>query len=159
VDLPRRRFPNVELAKSHRQKSLERFEYLKTTSGNSQEIRTAEVDWFGAEELLHLARLNEEGKLGNVYQSCLPAEIQVIRIGKWNFAAWPGEIFIEYALALKKELTNTFLITLANGELQGYIATEEAENKGFYEASNSIFHFSSGKIMVDETIRLVKEIQ
>jgi neutral ceramidase len=159
VDLPKRSFPDVARAEAYRQKSLERFEYLKTTSKNSQEIRTAEVDWFGAEELLHLAKLNEEGKLGNVYQSCLPAEIQVIKIGEWNFVAWPGEIFIEYALALKKELSNTFLITLANGELQGYIATEEAENKGFYEASNSIFHFSSGKIMVDETMRLVKKIQ
>jgi hypothetical protein len=159
VDLPRRRFPSVELAESHRKKSLERFEYLKTTSGNLQEIRTAEVNWFGAEELLHLSRSNADGKLDYVYQSCLPAEIQVIKIGEWNFVAWPGEIFIEYALALKKELSNTFLITLANGELQGYIATEEAENKGFYEASNSIFHFSAGKIMVDETIRLVKKIQ
>ena len=159
VELPKRQFPEVDWVKSHRERLRERFEFLKKTSFSLQEIRTAEVDWFGAEELLHLAELNEDGKLENVYQSCLPAEIQVIRIGKWNFVAWPGEIFIEYELALRKELKNTFLITLANGELQGYIATEEAENKEFYEASNSIFHFSSGKIMVDETIRLVKKIQ
>lgn len=156
VDLPRRRFPEVEWAESHQQKSLERFEYLKKTSNNAQEIRTAEVDWFGAEELLHLSRLNAKGELEEVYKSCLPAEIQVIGVGPWNFAAWPGEIFIEYSLALKEEVKDTFLITLTNGELQGYVATEEAEAKGFYEASNSIFHYASGQILVDETATLIK---
>ncbi|MCE4565051.1 hypothetical protein INQ51_12085 [Maribellus sp. CM-23] len=155
VDLPRRRFPKVEWAESHQQKSRERFDFLKKTSDNVQEIRTAEVDWFGAEELLHLSRLNAKGELEEVYKTCLPAEIQVINIGPWNFAAWPGEIFIEYAFALKTKSENTFLITLSNGELQGYIATEEAEIKGFYEASNSIFHYASGKILVDETVRLI----
>ena len=157
IDIPKRQFPTSEWAKTHRQKSLERFEYLKKNSVDSQEIRTAEVDWFGSEELLHLSMLAEEGKLAEAYRSCLPAEIQVIKIGPYNFAIWPGEIFIEYAIALKKKMKNTFLITLANGELQGYIATEEAEEKGFYEASNSIFHFSSGKILVEETTKLIKE--
>jgi hypothetical protein len=156
VDLPRRRFPEVASAKEHRDKTLERFEYLKKTSARPQDIRTAEVNWFGSEELLHLSRLNAEGKLEDVYRSCLPAEIQVIKIGPYNFAAWPGEIFIEYALALKKKLENTFLITLTNGELQGYVVTKEAKDKGLYEASNSIFHYSSGKILVDETIKLIE---
>lgn len=156
IDLPKRRFPTVEWAKEHQKKSLECFEYLKKTSGNPQEIRTAEVDWFGAEELLHLSTLAENGALEEVYQSCLPAEIQIIKIGNWYFAAWPGEIFVEYALELKNKVKNIFLITLTNGELQGYIATEEAESKGYYEASNSVFHYSAGEILVRETINLLK---
>lgn len=157
VDLPRRRFPEIASAKDHRDKFLERFEYLKKTSTNSRDIRTAEVNWFGSEELLHLSKLSSEGKLEDVYQSCLPAEIQVIKIGQYYFVAWPGEIFVEYALVLKKKLKNIFLITLSNGELQGYVATKEAEDKGFYEASNSIFHYSSGEILVDETIKLIEK--
>lgn len=156
VDLPKRRFPEVASAKEHRDKSLEQFEFLKKTSASPQDIRTAEVNWFGSEELLHLTKLHAEGKLETVYQSCLPAEIQVIKIGPFNFAAWPGEIFIEYALALQEKSKNTFLITLTNGELQGYIATKEAEDKGYYEASNSIFHFSSGEVLVNETIKLIE---
>ena len=155
VNLPGRRFPEVAIAKEKRDKSLERFQFLKKTSADSQDVRTAEVNWFGSEELLFLSILNEERKLENVYESCLPAEIQIIRIGHYFFAAWPGEIFIEYALALKKSFRNIFLITLANGELQGYVATKDAEEKGLYEASNSIFDYSSGEILVDETIKLI----
>ena len=121
-----------------------------------QEIRTAEVDWFGAEELLHLSILAESNGLDPYYQACLPAEIQIITIGPWNFVAWPGEIFVEYALELKKKIKNAFVITLANGELQGYIASEEANQKGFYEASNSIFDPSGGQVLVTETIQLLK---
>lgn len=156
VDLPRRQFPDPEWAKGHRDRSLDRFEHMKKRSENIQEIRTAEVDWFGAEELLYLSKLSQTKDFENIYKTCLPAEIQIVKIGPWNFAMWPGEVFIEYALELKKESENIFLITLSNGELQGYIATEEAEKKGFYEGSNSIFHYTAGKILVEKTIELLK---
>ncbi|MGV8090489.1 MAG: hypothetical protein AB2L24_01305 [Mangrovibacterium sp.] len=156
VDLPKRRFPPVSEARFRREQALALLKKLRNTSENIQEIRTAEVDWFGAEELLHLSVLAESNGLEPYYQACLPAEIQVIRIGPWNFAAWPGEIFVEYALGLKNKVENTFVITLANGELQGYIASAEAEEKGFYEASNSIFNHSGGLILITETIQLLK---
>jgi neutral ceramidase len=156
VDLPRRQFPDPELAKKHRDESLARFELLKKTSVNIKETRSAEVDWFGSEELLYLSKLALSKDFENIYKTCLPAEIQIIKIGPWNFAAWPGEIYIEYALELKKESKNIFLITLSNGEFQGYIATEEAEKKGYYEASNSVFHYSAGKVLVEKTIELLK---
>jgi len=159
VDLPRRRFPALEEAEKHRKKSYERLEHLKKTSENSQEIRTAEVDWFGAEELLHLTKLAQSGALEDFYNSCLPTEIQVINVGSWNFVAWPGEIFVEYEIKLKEAYKNSFLITLANGELQGYIATEEAENKGYYEASNSIFHYSAGEVLLTETVKLLEKAE
>ena len=159
VDLPKRHFPEIEWAKKHQQEFKERFEHLKKTSENMQEIRTAEVDWFGAEELLLLSELAEKGGLEEYYKSCLPAEIQVISIGPWNFVAWPGEVFVEYALELKQKNNNTFLISLANGELQGYIATEEAEAKGYYESSNSIFSYTAGDVLVIETTGLLKTIK
>lgn len=155
VDLPKREFPPVPEARVHREEALARLEMLKKTSGNSQEIRTAEVDWFGAEELLHLSVLAESNGLDQYYQACLPAEIQIISIGPWNFVAWPGEIFVEYALELKKKTKNAFVVTLANGELQGYIASAEANEKGFYEASNSIFDHSGGYVLVTETIQML----
>lgn len=156
IDLPKRQVPPVKWADQQQKKVREHFEILRKTSKNPQEIRTAEVDWFGAEELLLLSKLAELGALDDVYDSCLPAEIQIIKIGYWSFVAWPGEIFVEYALELKSTYKNVYLITLANGELQGYIATEEAENNGYYEASNSVFHYSAGKVLVAETIELLK---
>ena len=89
--------------------------------------------------------------------SCLPAEVQTIKLGPWCFVGWPGEIFVEYALAVKARLPRTFVISLANGELQGYIATAESVNSSSYEASNAIFAPESGQLLVDTTLELLRE--
>jgi hypothetical protein len=129
---------------------------LRETSQNAREIRTAEVDWFGAEELLHLSKMADSNLLETYYASCLPVEIQIVIVGGWKLVAWPGEIFVEYSLELKKKCQDVFVISLSNGELQGYLVTEEAEKNSYYEASNSLFHHSGGAILVDETVRLLK---
>ncbi len=73
--------------------------------------------------------------------------------------AWPGEIFVEHALAVKARFDDTFVISLANGELQGYIVTEDAAREGGYEAANSIFGPQSGKILVDATLTILQAQQ
>lgn len=158
IDLVKREFPAVGWAEQHRERVKGRFESLKSAAADPREIRTAEVDWFGAEELLFLAKKAQSGLLDEAYERCLPAEIQVIRIGDSYFVAWPGEIFVEYALRLKKLRKNTALITYANGELQGYITTKEAMDKGFYEAGNSFFDYRSGEILIKETIKLIAQL-
>lgn len=157
VHLPKRKFPPVSQAKQHRDKTLEKLNIIRQTSTNSREIRTTEVDWFGAEEFLHLCKMAESNEIEKYYQACLPAEIQIVRIGPWNFVAWPGEVFVEYSLWLKNIMKDSFLITLANGELQGYIVTEEAQMKGFYEACNSVFDYTGGAILFEKTIQILKE--
>ena len=97
--------------------------------------------------------------MAKAYESCLPAEIQIIRIGNWNFVGWPGECFIEYSLEVKNHLPDTFVIELANGEMQGYIVTQEAAEKGGYEASNALFSYQSGQILVDKTIEILDEMK
>lgn len=158
IDLPKREFPTVEWAKQHRDKTKERFETLKKTSKISQEIRTAEVDWFGSEELLFLSKQANTNEMIKAYESCLPAEVQVIKIDDWKFVAWPGEVFVEFGLELKKKFDNISLITYANGEIQGYMVTKEAHEKGFYEAGNSFFDYTAGEIMLDTTVKLIKEL-
>ena len=155
VDLPRRTFPSVEWATSNRDATWERFQSLKQTSGSPQEVRTAEVNWFGAEELLFLSKQAANGALEEAYRTSLPAEIQLIRINERAYVSWPGEVYIEYALALRNKAENTWLITLTNGELQGYIVTEEASNNNYYEASNSLFHYSSGEVLLAKTIEIM----
>ncbi len=159
VDLPRRDFPSVDTADENRRKAKEKLERLRREDAPKQEVRTAECDWFGAEETYTLASAQESGKLEKYYQSCLPAEIQLMRVGPWNFVGWQGEIFVDYALQVKSNYANTYIISIANGELQGYIVTEEAVEEGGYEASNSLFSHRSGQIFVEETKKLVKEAQ
>lgn len=156
IDLLRRAFPSVEWANNHRNIKKERFENLKKISKTPQEIRTAEVDWFGSEELLYLSTLAQSNLLQEWYEKILPAEIQIIKLGDWKFVAWPGEVFVEYGLELKKRVDNVALITYANGELQGYIVTKEAHDKGFYEAGNSFFDYKAGDLMLNETIEALK---
>lgn len=158
IDLPKRTFPSVEWAKEHRDKTKRCFEELKQNSKIPQEIRTAEVNWFGSEELLYLSKLAHDNELKLAYQSSLPAEIQIIKVGKWKFVAWPGEVFVEYAIELKNQVEDIALITYANGELQGYIVTQEAQDKGFYEAGNSFFDYKAGRLMLTETIKELKSL-
>jgi hypothetical protein len=155
VDLPKRQFPSPEEAEVNRIRAVELLNSLRNSTVSKQAIRTAEVDWFGAEELLCLSEQSRANELERFYNSCLPAEIQIIRIGDFTFVAWPGEIFVEYALKIKEKYQHTFLITLANGELQGYITTVEAETNNYYEASNSLFHYSGGPILLSETFKLM----
>jgi neutral ceramidase len=153
VELLQKKFPAKADAAHHVNVTRNQLERLKQEGKNRQAIRTAEVNWFGAVELEHLCELSQSNALEMVYENCLPAEIQVIRIGNWHFVAWPGEIFIEYALQVKQQYRNVYLITLANGELQGYIVTREAAEQGGYEASNAIFDYRSGDVLVSTTLR------
>ena len=156
VDLPKRSFPEIREAKQQLEQAVKKLDKLRSFGASSQEVRNAEVDWFGAEETLSLAQMAEDGSLDAVYQTCLPAEIQVIRIGPRTFVGWQGEVFVEYSLTVKEECEHVYLVSCANGDLQGYIVTPEAAAKGGYEASNSIFDHESGAILVSETLQMLK---
>jgi neutral ceramidase len=156
LSLEPRRFPAP--AEAHRAVTAARarFEQLKANGAARQAVRTAECDVFGAEETAQLAKAAADGGLAVAIGACLPAEIQLIQIGGWNFVAWPGEFFVEYALEVKARAPGAVVMTLANGELQGYIATEEADQRGYYEARNAIFAASNGRRFVDATLALLQ---
>lgn len=118
-------------------------------------VRTAECDVFGAEETAELARAARDGRLAAAVRECSPAEIQVIAVGPWKFVCWPGEFFVEYALEVKRRAPGAQVITLANGELQAYIVTPEADARNFYEARNALFAHGNGPRFVDETLALL----
>ncbi|RKX81525.1 MAG: hypothetical protein DRP60_00425 [Spirochaetes bacterium] len=149
---------SLAFAKQHLEKAVRRLESLRKDEAPSQEVRTAECDWFGAEETVTLAEASSAGNLNKYIQSCLPAEIQVFKIGDWLFAAWPGEVFIEFSLSIKSKYKNLFVINLANGEFQGYIVTPEAEVEGGYEASNAMFGSETGDMLIKETSRILKQM-
>ena len=80
----------------------------------------------------------------------------MISLGTWSFVGWQGEIFVEYALAVKARARDVYIISLANGELQGYIVTLEAVRDGAYEACNALFAPESGDILVEQTLQLLE---
>ncbi len=156
VGLPPRVLPSVNEAQEQLDRSTRRLEMLRQSSADHSQLRTAECDWFGAEETLTLARAAETGHLAATVAAVMPAEIVVMRIGSWSFVAWPGETFVEFALAVKARQPSCYVISLANGELQGYIATEKALRERRYEALNALFAGpESGRLLVEKTLELL----
>ncbi|MFZ1935431.1 MAG: hypothetical protein WCB27_02725 [Thermoguttaceae bacterium] len=157
VDLPARKFPTAVEARRQVAATAERLEKLREAKADRGEIRTAECDWFGAEETLALARAAEEGRLQAAIDSVMPAEIMLTRVGRRVFAGWPGECFAEFALKVKAQFPDCCVISMANGELQGYLITEEAVQKRWYEAMNSLFASpEAGMILVNVTLEMLR---
>ena len=156
IDLPRRPFPSVEEAEAELVAVRGRLDQLRASNAEPAQVRTAECDWFGAEETLTLSRAAGTGRLHCYANLCMPAEVQLIKVGPWSFVGWPGEAFVEFGLQVKEQHKNTFVITLANGELQGYIVTADAVAQQCYEASNALFASpESGELLVVETLKLL----
>ena len=158
VELPPKHFCPVDQAEKLLAAAVAKLDTLRQSGAPRQETRTAECDWFGAEETLTLAKAAADGRLESVYRTCLPAEIQIIYVGPWAFVGWAGELFVEHPLSVKRQCQDTFVISLANGELQGYIVTKDAAEEGGYEASNSLFTYESGDIMVAKTLEMLNSM-
>ncbi len=156
VELKLRTMPPREVAERALAEAGERFARLQREGAPRAAVRTAECDVFGAEETAELATAALDGRLEAAARECSPAEIQVIEIGPWKIVCWPGEFFVEYALEVKRRSPETFVITLANGELQAYIVTAEADAKAFYEARNALFAWDNGPRIVEETLALLR---
>ena len=158
IDLPLRQLPSVDHAITTLRDAQKSLAKARNSDAPSPAIRTAECAVYGAEESLALARAAEKGELAAASRTCLPAEIQVIGIGKWRFVGWPGEVFVEFALQLRERCADAFVITLANGELQGYLVTAEALQQRCYEAGNAIFASpESGNRLVAATQQLLSK--
>ncbi|MCF7838350.1 MAG: neutral/alkaline non-lysosomal ceramidase N-terminal domain-containing protein [Candidatus Marinimicrobia bacterium] len=158
VDIPPRRYPAVEVAERLERTARETFERLRDGNGPRTATRTAECAWFGAEERVTLARAQASGELAAWQAQFTPAEVQMLRLGGGRWFGLPCEIFVEYGLELKRRLgpDPVGVISLANGELQGYIVTPEADAADGYEAANSLFTPEAGKRLVEAAVRLAK---
>lgn len=115
VDLPPRVLPSVIEAQEQLDRLVQRLDTLRRSGADRGKIRTAECDWFGAEETLTLTQAAATGRLDDTIASAMPAEVMVMRIGPWSFVGWPGEISVEFALELKQRQPDCFVISLANG--------------------------------------------
>lgn len=158
VMLPKKTFMSPENAEKNVIMLKNKLKQMRLDKAPASEIRTVEVDWFGAEENKQLSGMATSGELEQIYHSVLPAEINVIAIGDTHFVFLPGELFVEYSLIIKeKSPVQTFIASLSNGVLAGYLVTEEAEDEGGYEAFNSIFPAKAGHVMVNEVLALLGE--
>jgi hypothetical protein len=154
VGLPPRTFCSVAEAERELAEARAEFDRLKREGAPHGPVRTAECTVFGAEERVTLARAQEKGDTMRILEAYNPAEIQVLRVGDHYLVGFPGECFVEYALEVKRRCPGAFVISLANGELQGYIPTPEATG---YEARLSFFEPEAGDRLVDAAEAVIRE--
>jgi len=161
TDIELRKLPAEEAAEAEVTKTKKRLEKLRKENASYIEIQNANLKNLGAECTLGYIRLKNKGIDLELEVNELPAEVQVIGIGDSRIVAIPGEIFVEFGLNIQKNspFEKTFVITLANGCLPGYAYTEEAYNKGEYEAGTSMLTARSGDIIVKTALRLLEEIR
>lgn len=157
LDYPLRDLPSIETAAAKVQAVREKFERQQQDGTPRVIVRTTECDLFGAEASHALAQSKVDGRIDEALRGCLPAEIQLLCVGPWRFVAWQGEVFIEHALAIRRANSDTFICTCANGDMAGYIATEQAAAEGGYEASTSVFSTDSGRMLIEATQRLLDD--
>ncbi|MFA9477548.1 neutral/alkaline non-lysosomal ceramidase N-terminal domain-containing protein [Phycisphaerales bacterium AB-hyl4] len=159
LQLPARRLPELDEAERRLTASAERFESLRQQGAPRPKVRTAEVDWFGAQRTLNLTRAAAEGGMQAAIDMRSPTEIQLITVGPWTFIAWPGEVFVEFGLKVKARHANVQLITYANGENGGYLVTREAVDEGGYEATSALFQSpDGGDALVAATLEQLESI-
>lgn len=158
VELPRNPIRPLVEAEALLAEYQANYRRLQEEGAPRAEVRTAECAIFGAEGTLALAQSAVSGELENALGEYRTVDVQILQIGNVILAGLPGESFTEYALDIKHHAPmKTFVISLVNGELQGYIVTPEAAAKGGYEATNAIFAPASGKILEDAVLSLIKE--
>ena len=159
VDLPLRRFPSVAQARAHLERAVRRYEELRAAGAEHGPVRTAECAVFGAEEAVALARYQEAGEVARTASRYTPAEVQAVRVGEGALVGLPGELFVEYGLEVKRRSPiESFVVSLVNGELQGYVVTPEAALAGGYEASNAFFSPRSGALMADAAVDALRQL-
>lgn len=90
-------------------------------------------------------------------------EIQAVRLGDLAFVGFPGEIFVELGLAVKQAspFSDTWVGTLCNGSIYGYVCTAAAYTQGGYEPRLKLFNRiapGTGERMVDTAVDLLQRL-
>ena len=159
IELPLRKFAPSETQIPAMEAARKRVRDLTESGAPYIDRRNAELDMFGAEDLYYLAKELEGGE--TEFNKLRFAELGVVRIGDMTLVTAPGEIFVEYGLAIKDGSPDekTVIVEMANGELPGYVYTADALEDGGYEVSNSMLTADAGNEIVKAAVALLKEDQ
>jgi hypothetical protein len=85
--------------------------------------------------------------------------VQVLRIGESLVVGLPGEMFIEWQLALRRDLgtRHVSVVELVNDSLS-YFPTPEAFQEGGYEPLVSLFAPEAGRLLVAGALEAAREL-
>lgn len=121
-------------------------------------VGTAQMYVAWAEKLVRLAD-------ARIQVEAPTAELQVLRIGRGGLASFPGEVFMELGLRIRKAFHDkpVMVAGYTNGSI-GYIPTQEAFAEGGYEATSAQrvrvipIAVDGGDRLTDQVIGLMNDI-
>jgi hypothetical protein len=125
--------------------------------GASEElVSKAKVDKLYAELLLE----NVMHQAKTPVMNSIELELQVIRIGHCALLTFPGELFVEIGLNIKKRspFEQTYILGYTNGYV-GYLPTVLAFQEGGYEAVSSRFAPESARVVEHESVDLLQSFK
>lgn len=90
----------------------------------------------------------------------LPIEVQILKIGDCALVTFPGELFAEIGLSIKKSspFKNTFIASYSNGYIH-YAPTEDALDGGDYEDTNCLLGSGWQRIFEEKVAGLLRRAE
>ncbi len=91
--------------------------------------------------------------------AALPVEVQVLKIGEFVLVTFPGELFVEIGLNIKRTspFRHTFIASYSNGYIH-YAPTEEAFEGGDYEDTNCLLGRGWQQIFESKVAELLRRL-
>ena len=98
-------------------------------------------------------------RLHDVKDSDIDVEQTCVAVGGCAFITFPGELFTEIGLRLKRlsPFEHTFIIGLANGKI-GYLPTKKALTEGGYAVETREVGDDAEEIVVSHSLELLREV-
>ena len=155
LELPRKKLPPLEKAREAAKRKEAAWEGLKRKKAPVADIRTAEVEFLGAD----MERMRSEALERGVSQpETVSVELQEIHVNDTVLVGVPGELFVELGLQIKREsgLKNVIVVGYANGSIS-YILTPEAYETVIYERFQTQLTEEGGPKIVETALELIKE--
>lgn len=143
--------------------SSEQLEWAKSLNNNRLSGKSEEMD----ERKMFLDRVNK-GKIEWIHEqnkkgmTTYPFDVQVIKLTKNTaIVTLPGEIFIEYQLAIKNfsPFENTMFIELANSGAASYVPNRKAYKEGGYEVAQAVLKPGGGEMLAEAAINMLKDLK
>jgi len=156
-----RALPPVDEAEAAVQRLEKEHARMQKEGAAYVEVQTCSRDLLGARFTLNYARYAAKGQPYPAVEHEFPAEIQAFRIGDACLVGLPGEIFVRYTLDIEKGLLfdHTFVFTVTNGTLPGYVVDQESADKNLFEAGTSLMGPGAGRMMVRNALDLLAQTE
>jgi len=153
VALALKDLPPLEQVQRDLQEKQAALEQILTEGAAEEVVIKARVNQLYAELLLDA--VTHQAK--NPTPKSLNVELQAIRIGQSVLLTFPGELFVEIGLQIKKQspFEQTYILGYTNGYI-GYLPTVHAFREGGYEAVSSRFTPASVRIIEQEALDLLR---